>query len=110
MRRRPASLVPVLALGLALGAARHAAVGGDLRCEAPPYGDVSWNYMKLKDRFPNVEEEKLDDLLESLCEAKLHSVGRRHFYHLGITRHDFATRSTTELAAKVLAHAGTVAH
>ena len=74
----------------------------DLKCAAPPYGDAAWNYTRLKQRFANLDEDKIDDVLARICRAKFEHVGRQHFRKLGITDREFANRSTTELAAKIL--------
>lgn len=92
------ALVPAALLALSPGRAP----ASDLKCAAPPYGDAAWNYTRLKQRFANIDEQDIDDLLGKLCKAKFEHVGRRHFHKLGITDREFAREGTTQLAAKVL--------
>lgn len=97
-RSMPAGLIlPVLVAFWSWPAQAH-----DLRCSAPPYGDAAWNYARLKERFASIDEDKIDDVLEQLCRAKFEHVGRGHFHKLGITDREFASQSTTQLAAKIL--------
>lgn len=102
MRRLQRSMLAGLALPALLALAPGPARASDLKCSAPPYGDAAWNYARLRQRFASIDEDKVDDLLERLCKAKFHHVGRRQFRKLGITGQEFARESTTQLAARVL--------
>jgi hypothetical protein len=109
MRQLQRSLIAGLILPALLASSPRPSQAHDLRCAAPPYGDAAWNYTRLKQRFPDVDEEKVDDLLEKLCKAKFEHVGRRSVHRLGITDRELAKKGTTELAAKILSatHGGT---
>lgn len=102
MRQPQRSILAGLILPALLAFLPQSAYASDLRCAAPPYGDAAWNYTRLKERFASIDEDKVDDLLEKLCKAKFERVGRRHFHKLGITDREFARKSTTQLAAKIL--------
>lgn len=109
MRQLQRSMLAGLILPALLAFLPQPAHASDLKCAAPPYGDAAWNYTRLKEHFASIDEDKVDDLLERLCKAKFEHVGRGHFHKLGITDGEFAKKSTTELAAKILSatHGGT---
>lgn len=109
MRKLPRSKLAGLALPALLALSPWPAHASDLKCAAAPYGDAAWNYARLKERFADVDEDKIDDLLSRVCKAKFEKVGRRHFYNLGITDREFARETTTQLAARILSatHGGT---
>lgn len=109
MRPLPCSKLASLALPALLALSPWPAHASDLKCAAAPYGDAAWSYARLKQRFANVDEDKINDLLHRVCRAKFENVGRRHFYNLGITDREFAKESTTQLAARILSatHGGT---
>jgi hypothetical protein len=92
-----------LLLPALLAIAATQARADDLKCAAPPYGDAAWSYARLKERFKNIDEDTIDDLLAKLCRAKFEHVGRRHFHKLGISDREFAREGTTQLAARILA-------
>lgn len=102
MRKLQRSILAGLVLPALLPLLAQPAQASDLKCAAPPYGDAAWNYIRLRERFASIDEDKMNDLLEELCKAKFEHVGRRRFHKLGITDGEFARKSTTELAAKVL--------
>jgi hypothetical protein len=102
MRQLQCAMLAALVLAALLVLSPRRAHASDLRCAAPPYGDAAWNYTRLKQRFANIDEEDIDDLLEKLCKAKFEHLGRRHFHKLGISDRDFAKEGTSQLAAKVL--------
>lgn len=102
MRQLKRSILAGLLLPALLPLLAQPVRASDLKCAAPPYGDAAWNYTRLKERFASIDEDKVNDLLEKLCKAKFEHVGRRRFHKLGITDREFARKSTTELAAKVL--------
>jgi hypothetical protein len=109
MRQLQRSMLAGLILPALLAFSPRPAHGHDLKCAAPPYGDLAWNYARLKQRFASIDEDSVDELLEKLCKAKFEHVGRRSVHRLGITDRELAKQSTTQLAAKVLSatHGGT---
>ena len=102
MRQLQRSILAGIVLPALLAFSPWQAHASDLKCAAPPYGDAAWNYTRLKQRFANLDEDKIDDVLARICRAKFERVGRQHFHKLGITERDFARQSTTQLAAKIL--------
>ena len=102
MRQLQRSMLACLVLPALLTLSPWQAHASDLKCAAPPYGDAAWNYTRLKQRFANIDEDKIDDVLARLCKAKFEHVDRKHFRKLGITDRDFARQSTTQLAARIL--------
>jgi hypothetical protein len=102
MRQLQRSILAGVLLPALLALSPGRAGASDLKCAAPPYGDAAWNYTRLKQHFANVDEDKIDEVLARICRAKFEHVGRRHFRKLGITDREFASQSTTQLAAKIL--------
>ncbi|MGH8294010.1 MAG: hypothetical protein ACRETZ_00700 [Steroidobacteraceae bacterium] len=102
MRRLQRPILAGLALPALLALSPGPAGAEDLKCSAPPYGDAAWNYARLRQRFASVDEDKVDDLLERLCQAKFDHIDRRHFRKLGITDRELGRESTTQLAARIL--------
>lgn len=109
MRQLQRSTLAGLVLPVLLTFSPRPVPATDLTCSAPPYGDAAWNYVRLKQRFASIDEEKIDDVLEKVCRAKFEHVGRREAHRLGITDRELAKETTTQLAAKVLnaTHGGT---
>ncbi len=109
MRQPQRSNLPGVVLAGLCAFSPWGAHASDLKCAAPPYGDAAWNYSRLKQRFANLDEDRIDDVLARLCRAKFEHVGRQYFHRLGITDREFARQSTTQLAARILSatHSGT---